>query len=307
MEAERVDVCVVGGGPAGLNAAQILGRCRRRVVLFDSGQPRNAASRALHGYLSRDGIPPLELRRLGREELARYPSVRVADRKVVGVERVTGSHPLFRVHCAQGDVLEARALLLATGREDELPERPGFKEFYGRGVYHCPFCDGWEHRDARLIAYGRGEDAWGVALELLTWSPKVTLCTDGAADLTPIQRAQLERNGIQIVETEVARLEGRAGGELERVRLVAGPALECDALFFVSCCSQRSSLPERLGCELDGTGGVICQAHAATGVPGLFVAGNVRGGLHFAITAAAEGAEAAVAINELLLEQDLRP
>lgn len=283
----------------------MLGRCRRDVVVFDSGKPRNAASQALHGFLTRDGVSPTELRRLGRAELVNYPSVQCCDRKVIAVERGTG-RARFMVHTEDGDGVPTRALLLATGRDDVLPERPGFAELYGRGVYHCPFCDGWEHRDQPLAAYGRDEEAFEVALELLTWSPHVMLCTDGACQLKERERHALAAAGIALIETQLAALVADAERRLEALRLSSGETLPCRALFFVAGSPQKSALPEKLGCSLDPTGGVICQGHAATGVPGLFVAGNVRGGLHFAITAAAEGAEAAVAINDMLLEEDLR-
>ena len=295
------DVCIVGGGPAGLNAALMLGRCRRRVLVFDSGKPRNAASRGLHGYLTRDGIAPRELVKLGRAEIERYPTVELHDVAVVDAHVRDGR---FHIELATGRPLVARAMLLATGRTDVLPSKPGFAELYGRGVYHCPFCDGWEHRDESVVAFGRGAEAFDVALELLTWTRQVTLCSDGPCELTKEQRRRLGANGIDLREDIVNALEAGNDGGLSAVQFARG-TLPCRALFFVSACPQKSSLPENLGCDFDESGSVVCDGSAATNVPGLFVAGNVRCGLHFAITAAAEGAEAAVAINDFLLEQDL--
>lgn len=297
------DVCVVGAGPAGLSAALILGRCRRNVVVFDSGRPRNAVSEGLHGYLTRDGAHPMDLRALGRAELENYPSVRIIDHKVLSVRRAA---PGFELQVNDGNVYQCRALLLATGRDDELPSRPGFLELYGRGVFHCPICDGWEHRDEPLVAYGRGEPAFAVALSLLTWSPHVTLCADGACELTEAQQRQLAANHIGLREDEVAELRPGTRGWLEAVRFVGGGELPCRALFFATDTPQKSGLPEALGCRFGASGGVLCDDHAATDVPGLFVAGNVRCGLHLAITAAAEGAEAAVAINRMLNRAALR-
>jgi thioredoxin reductase len=297
------DVSIIGAGPAGLNAALILGRCRREVVVFDSGQPRNAKSRGLHGFLSRDGTPPLVLRDLGRAELTRYPNVRFRDVEVSGVFRGDG---FFELALATGERVRSRILLLATGRVDLVPDRPGFREFYGHGVYHCPYCDGWEHRDSGLVAYGRGQCAYDYALELLTWSQHITLCSDGPDKLSSAQRETLSNNGIQVNETEIAGLRGQADRGLTHVLFKNGEALPCDALFFQSDCVQQSPLAESLGCKLDENGAVPCTGQASTEVPGLYVAGNVRGGLHLAIMAAAEGAEAGVAINNALAAADLR-
>jgi thioredoxin reductase len=259
-------------------------------------------SRGLHGYLTRDGVSPQDLRELGRKELEQYDTVRIRDETVVRAERGNGG---FHIHGESGFSVRARMMLLATGRTDVVPDRKGFSELYGRGVYHCPFCDGWEHRDEPLVAYGRGRDTFNVALELLTWSRNITLCSDGSAELDEEQRRRLTANRVSLNERALAELKPGTSGMLEGLRFVDGTTLDCRALFFVSDCPQKSSLPEQLGCEFDETGAVRVRGNAATNVPGLFVAGNVRCGLHLAIMAAAEGAEAAVAINDALLEADL--
>jgi thioredoxin reductase len=199
----------------------------------------------------------------------------------------------------RGAKIRARLVLLATGRHDDLPAVPGFAKFYGRGLYHCPYCDGWEHRGQRLVIY----DPKCAGLELVevlrTWSQDLVLCTDGSKP-TP----QALRLRVPIVTEKIVRAEGGRNRPLSRLRLVGGSALQCDAVFFSSNCVQKSKLPVALGCTLDASGSVVCRTHAAKGVPGLFVAGNVRGGVHLAITAAAEGAEAALAMNEWLLDAD---
>jgi thioredoxin reductase len=292
------DVIVVGGGPAGLSAALVLGRCRRRVVVCDAGRPRNERAEAVHGFLTREGLPPAELLRLGRENAAPY---RVEFRQAEVTEASCEADGTFTVTLARGERLRARKLLLATGMRDEVPGIEGLDRFYGRSVHHCPYCDGWEHRDERIASYGKGAAAVGLALALLTWSPQVTACTDGE----PIDEAERERargNGIEIREERVVRLEGSE--RLERVVFESGPALECRALFFNTGQVQQCDLAERLGCTMR-RGAVQTTARQGTGVPGLFLAGDADKDVQFVIVAAGEGATAAVAINKELHEEDL--
>lgn len=293
------DALIIGAGPAGLSAALILGRCRRRVLVLDSDKPRNAAARALHGYLTRDGTPPRELRSLGQRELEAYPSVELRDVAAIGAERVPEGG--FEIALATGEHERGAVLLLATGRQDLMPETPGFAEFYGRGVYHCPYCDGWENRDRRVLVYGRDKSAAFLALALRTWTRDLTICADGEPAWDNENATALAAGNITVLHDRVERLDGRE--RVERVVFRGRPALACEAVFFCSDCVQRSTLPEKLGCEFDDGGNVLCQGYGATHVPGLFVAGNVRGGVHLAIMAAAEGAEAAVAINDYLAER----
>jgi thioredoxin reductase len=295
------DAIIVGAGPAGLNAALVLGRCRRRVAVFDADRPRNAASRALHGFLSRDGIAPAELRRVGREQLARYPSVELHAAEVVSAACHRDG---FDVTIADGRAFAARKLVLATGMIDELPDIPGMREFYGRGVYHCPYCDGWEVRDRPLAAYGKGRHGWGLGKLLLGWSRDIVVCTDGPAELDAADRAFLDRHGIRLNEQRLVRLEGDA--ELERAVFADGTALPLTALFFNTSQQQRSGLPAMLGCDLTERGTVDVNMLEMTSVPGLYVIGDASRDVQLAIVAAAEGAKAAFAVNKALLEEDFR-
>lgn len=295
------DVIIIGAGPAGLSAALWLGRCQRHTLVFDSGRPRNAASRGLHGFLTRDGTTPIQLRELGRKEIAAYPTVEFRETLVVDAQRNTGC---FDIVDESGAGASARLLLLATGRIDHVPEKPAFRDFFGRGVYHCPYCDGWEHRGQQVAVYGSGPTATDMALLLSTWTNRIIICLDDAGSGGVSDLTRLRAKGIRIVKERIARLEGAPNGLLKEIHFEGRDPEPCSALFFSSDCSQKSSLPERLGCELDAEGSVVCKHHAAQNQPGLFVAGNVRGGVHLAIVAAAEGAEAALAMNEVLLEMD---
>lgn len=300
------DVIIVGGGPAGLSAALVLARARRSVMICDSGHPRNCASPQLGGFLSRDGIHPGELLRLGREEVLRYgaqirQTLVIAARCLSPADR-PDPQAGFEVTLENNERLASRKLLLATGMTDVLPPLEGIGRYYGRAVHHCPYCDGWEHRDERLAAYGLGTPAVGLALALRTWSDRVTACTHGVR-LQIEDRRRLERNSIACREERIVRLEG-TGERLERLVFEAGPPLPCDALFFNTEQYQRSNLPAMLGCKYTHEGKIDTQAKQRTGVPGLYLAGDADGDVQFTIVAAAEGATAAVAINRELQDED---
>ena len=279
----------------------MLGRCRREVLLCDSGHYRNVRAQAMHGYLTRDGLAPPELLRLGREELRRYPSVHWRPVAVAHIERL---EPGFRVTLSDGASFDTRAVLLATGVADRLPAVAGLEERYGTSVFHCPYCDGWEVRDRRLVAYGRGEKGSGLALLLRRWSSDVTLLTDGPAGIRPERRRQLAEHGIALRHDRVARLHG-AGRSLESVVFANGQVLPADALFFAGDQAQASSLPAQLGCAFNRKGTVRCGKGATTGIKHLFVAGDASEDTQLVVVAASEGAQAAVAINTALLKEDL--
>jgi thioredoxin reductase len=294
------EVIIVGAGPAGLSAALILGRCRRHVLVCDTGEYRNDASHALHGFLSRDGVSPGELRQLGREQLRQYETVEL--RRVRAVDAALRERR-FEVTLEDGSRLETRKLLLATGVYDELPPLAGAEEFYGRGVHHCPYCDGWELRDQPLAIYGGEKHGRKLALELRQWSANLTLCTNGPAKLPGRERERLRRNRIALREERIARLEGKE--HLERLVFENGETLSCCALFFKGAEHQRSDLAARLGCDFTKRGAVRTGEYEATDLPGLFVAGDASHRVQLAIIAAAEGAAAAYAINMSLIKEDL--
>ncbi|MEO8070911.1 MAG: NAD(P)/FAD-dependent oxidoreductase [Acidobacteriota bacterium] len=297
------DVIVVGAGPAGLSAALILGRACRRVLVFDDGRPRNDATEALHGFLTRDGIPPSEFRRLAREEVARYDGVRLESATVETASRLDAG--AFMVGLRDGRAFTARKLLLATGVRDNLPHVPGLDELYGHSVFHCPYCDGWELRDEPVAVYGSGKRAFGLSLELTGWTKDIVICSDGSCQLDTADVAMLERNGIAVREQPVARLEGHKG-RLQRVVFADGSDLPRRALFFTTGQTASSDLARALGCEFNDKGTVRTGTYEATDIPGLYVAGDASRAVQWVIVAAAEGAEAAYAINQELIKEQWR-
>ncbi len=296
------DVVVVGAGPAGLSAALMLGRSRRRVLVCDTGSPRNAASHAMHGFLSRDGIQPREFLRIARGELRQYDSVELRDVEVVAAR--CDSERSFHVTLAGGAILRSRKLLLATGVVDNLPDLPGFGELYGHSVFHCPYCDGWEVRDRPLAIYGRGARGLGLSLELTGWSRDLVLCTDGPSEIDADGLARLTRARISVREDPIVRLEGR-DGVLEHVVFASGEKLARRALFFTTGQTQQSLLALSLGCAVSEKGTVQTGKYETTHLPGLYVAGDASRAVQWVVVAAAEGAEAAFAINTDLIKEDL--
>ncbi|MDI1429857.1 NAD(P)/FAD-dependent oxidoreductase [Polyangium sorediatum] len=297
---ERFDVLIVGGGPAGLGAALILGRCRRNVLVCDAGTPRNAPARGIHGLLGHDGLPPAELLRRGREEARRY-GVTIRDVEVSDVRRSGNG---FEADLADGGRVEARKVVLATGMRDVLPSIEGILTYYGRGVYHCPICDGWECRDQPMGVLGPARRAMRAALSLLRWSDDVFVFTHGPAAFTDDDRRMLENHRIGLREAPILRLEGE-GEALARVVLSDGEVVPRRAIFLKTGEVPRSDLPTKLGCKINGDGTTEAEFHGSTESEGVFVVGDASPRVQLVSVAQAEGAAAAVRINAILQEEDL--
>jgi len=256
----------------------------------------------LHGFLTRDGIPPAEFLRVGREQLRQYPTIKFRQVEVKDAQRVDSG---FTLTLDDSTNISCTKLLLATGVIDRLPEVEGLLPLYGRSVFHCPYCDGWEMRDRRLAIYGAGKNGVGLALELTLWSHDLVLCTDGPSDIPDDELPRLQQHNIRIYDTRIRRLIGTDDGLLEHIEFTTGERIERDAMFFSTGNHQRSDLAEKLGCKFNDDGAVDTGDYEITNVPGLYVAGDASRLVQLAIVAAAEGAKAAFAINQELLKADL--
>lgn len=289
------DVLIVGGGPGGLAAALALGRARKRVLLCDSGPRRNAAASHLHNFVTRDGMPPEEFRRIGREQLAVYPKVEVRD---VRVESVSGTRGAFIVRLGSGEV-QARRVLLCTGMIDELLPIEGFSELWGHAIFQCPYCHGWEVQDRR---WGVLLDAANVgmlvpfALMLRGWTRRLVVFKAEAFDVPVEANAQLQQAGVRVESAPVRRLIGR-GRALEAVELSTGDRAPCDVLF-AHPPQRQVDLVRSLGLTLDEQGFVRVEAmKGETSIPGIYAAGDLTTRGQSAIFAASSSVLAATMIN----------
>jgi thioredoxin reductase len=295
------DVVVIGGGAAGLSAALVLSRARRRVLVVDSGTPRNAPASHMHGFLSRDGLPPAELLAIGRDEVTGYGAT-VLDGEVTELVRSDSSG--FSVLLADGQRFSAPSLLVTTGLRDELPDVLGLRDRWARDVLHCPYCHGHEVRDQQLGVLGGSPDAVRYAQIIRQWSDDVVFFTP-AGSLSADERSQLVARSIGIVEGTAKRVliedDKLCGVELDDGRRVPRAALFVPPRFV-----PNNDLLVSLGCDIDDKGWVVTDGGGRASIPGVWVAGNVANPRAQVITAAGEGSAAAIAINADLVDQDVR-
>ncbi|WP_232285319.1 NAD(P)/FAD-dependent oxidoreductase [Saccharomonospora xinjiangensis] len=296
---------IIGAGAAGLSAGLVLARAQADVVVVDEGKPRNAPAAHMHGFLSRDGVAPSEFLAKGREELARYGGDLIGARVVEATRADSG----FTVVLDTGAIIHARAVLVATGLTDELPEIEGVRERWGSEVHHCPHCHGHEVRGRGLVVIG-GEVLAGTlhqAALLRRFSNRVTLCPH-RTDVSEDDRARLRAFGVRIVDGIVTRLVGddSGGGRLIGVELADGSVRECDAVFVAPRPCPNDAVLRALGCASDDvTGWVAADATGATSVPGVWAAGNVINPRAQVITAAGQASATAIAITAWLLDGDV--
>lgn len=295
-----LDTLIVGGGPAGLAAALVLGRCLRNVLVCDTGKQRNLSSRKIHAMPGQEGRLPSAFLDDVRQELCRYPSIRCLD---TNVQHVSPNGGDFDFRCADGTTGRAATVLFATGLVDTLPAIPGIEKFYGGSVHHCVYCDGAEYKGQPLAAYGVGDKGAALALMLSHWSTDVVACCEQTPPSADLEKRLADRQ-ISIITSRVTELVG-AGPKLEGVRFENGMSRACRALFFSTGCTQGSKLPSQLGCLRDERGTIITDPLTEeTTVRGVYVAGDASRDVLLVAVAIGEGAKAGVAINRALLKAD---
>lgn len=306
---EKYDAVVVGAGAAGLSAALMLGRSKRDVLVLDGGPPRNTPSEHSHGFFTRDGAEPGDLVRLGKRDLEAYPGVEVREGIAVGA---SGSDGDFEMSLDGGESVRARKVLIASGVVDEMPDIPGFAEAWGRGVFHCPYCHGWEVRDAPLAVYGGGATLMHRVLLVRNLSRNLVVIADETG-VSDEDRRKISALGVPLCDRGISRIEvDEERGKLARIILGSGSSIEREGLFANPPQRQRSDLAEMLGCEIQYV--EMMRSHTITAdamtrettVKGVFAAGDVGIPPTQSLpNAAATGSNAGAFMNYSLAEADV--
>ena len=300
MPSQPYDVVVVGGGPAGQASALWLARYLHKVVVVDSGDPRNWETRGINGYLGHQGIRSPELRALGREECTKF-----------GVEFVSGvvdtaaneTGELFAVCLRDGATIEARRILLAIGIKDVWPDIPGLERCYGETVHVCPDCDGYETRDKKTVVVGTGRKAVGIALALSTWTRQIVICTNGEKpDISQILLDKLKALNVPVLEPPIKCVVSK-DTEIVGIELEGAMSLDCERLYFAIGQYPSDDLGAQLGCKRDEMGRLVIDDRNHTSVKNVYAAGDIAPGPQMAIAAAASGAIASIAIHASLVPE----
>lgn len=294
------DCAIIGGGPAGLNAALVLGRSRRKTLLFDDDNGRNLVTRESHGFITRDGIEPEEFKRLGREDIAKYDCVEIKEQRIVSVHRITETH--YELVTENGDIYHSIKIIIAAGLKEEQPNIPDIEKFYGTSLFSCPYCDGWELRDQPLAVIA-DKQVFELAKKIYTWSRDLIVFTNGEGRLEEEDKQKLLRKGIKVVEDIIDGLEGD-NGQLRSVRLEDGTLIDRVGGFVTPLWSHATPFAKELGCKLSEHGGILTDGYGRTNVWNVYAAGDasliVPSQL---VIAAGEGSAAAIGVNGDLVNE----
>lgn len=295
-----LDCVVIGGGPSGLNASLVLARGGRNIILFDEDKPRNAVTHESHGFITRDGISPIEFKKVAKEDLINYPNISIQNKRVVDISKENQS---FLIHTEDGNTYYSKKVILSTGLKDVMPQIEGIHKFYGTSLFSCPFCDGWELKDRALVVIAEDERAFHMSKMVSNWSKDLVVCTNGKEILSIEQKKVLNKNHINVIEDEIISLQGLEG-HLERILFKGGKEIEREGGFVVTGLKQASSLAQIIGCNLTKNGGIETDILGRTSVDGIYASGDTTISTPSQIIiAASEGSKAAAGVISDLIDE----
>jgi thioredoxin reductase len=287
------DCVIIGGGPSGLNAALVLGRAKKNVLLFDEDKPRNAVTYESHGFITRDRIKPSEFKQIAKEELKRYPNITIHHERVIDISK---ERHFITIHTNNGQLYRSRKVILSTGLTDVLPDIEGIHNYYGKSLFSCPFCDGWELKDLPLVVISEDERAFHMTKMISNWSSNLVVCTNGKSLFSIEQKELITNKNITIMEEEIETFLGQ-DGLLQKVRFKNGKEITRQGGFVTTGLRQASTLPEKLGCAMNKMGGIEVDSFGRTNIEGVYACGdNTMQVPAQLIIAAADGSKTAAAV-----------
>ncbi|MBW4850629.1 NAD(P)/FAD-dependent oxidoreductase [Bacillus safensis] len=294
-----LDCAIIGGGPAGLNAALVVGRGRKQVIVFDDELPRNRVTQESHGFITNDGMTPFEIRQAGEADLQKYPNIQIKRSRINDIQK---REEFFTLLTHEGDIFEAKKIILATGLQDILPEIEGIHDVYGKTLFSCPFCDGWELKDKALALIAENQRALHMAKLISNWTKDLIVFTNGHG-LAEEDKSLLTEHSIQVIDVPIVSID-HDNGELRSLQLANGETVKREGGFVASEFKQSAPFAEKLGCQMTKNAGIETDILGRTTVSGVFACGDNLGGPAQLVLAAAAGSQAGMGvIHELVQEK----
>ncbi|MCP8953229.1 NAD(P)/FAD-dependent oxidoreductase [Bacillus safensis] len=296
-----LDCAIIGGGPAGLSAALVVGRGRKQVTVFDDELPRNRVTQESHGFITNDGMTPFEIRQAGEADLQKYPNITIKRSRIVDIQKKEES---FTLLTHEGDAFEAKKIILATGLQDILPEIEGIHDVYGKTLFSCPFCDGWELKDKALALIAENQRALHMAKLLSNWTKDLIVFTNGHV-LADEDKVLLTAHSIQVIDVPIVSID-HDNGQLRSLQLANGEIVNREGGFVASEFKQSAPFAEKLGCQLTKNAGIETDILGRTTVSGVFACGDNLGGPAQLVLAAAAGSQAGMGVIHELVQEEFQ-
>jgi thioredoxin reductase len=296
------DCAIIGGGPAGLNAALVLGRARRNTLLFDNNNPRNAVTQESHGFITRDGVNPKEFREIAHKEIGKYPSVTYAKKEITSIIK---NNQIFELATSEKELYQSKTIIISSGLKDVLPNIGNISDYYGKSLFNCPYCDGWELRDKPLVVIIDDQvQGFHFIQTIYNWSKDLIVCTNGKTFQNTEQKRLIRNKEIKLIENKIKNFVGK-DGQIEKIIFENGESVDRKGGFVLPQFIQSSNFAKQLGCEYNSLGGITADSYGRTNIHGVYAAGDASIiAPAQLIIAAAEGLRAAAGVNRDLIQKE---